>query len=150
MRVWRLTRAAHARDTLSGRGAALVGGRWNSPGVRMVYASTHRSLALLEMLVHVQKDTVPADLVFVEIDLPDRLIRSASPLPAGWDALPWSASARDFGDRWAAEHDALAVLVPSIVVPAEDNVLINPLHPQAPRLQAHPPEPFPLDQRLFA
>jgi RES domain-containing protein len=118
----------------------------------VVYASTHRSLALLEMLVHVQKDTVPSDLVFVEIDLPDRLVRSAASAsaPAGWDALPWSAAARDFGDRWAAERDALALVVPSIVVPAEENVLINPLHPQATRLQALAPEPFSLDQRLFA
>jgi RES domain-containing protein len=150
MRVWRLTRAAHARDALSGRGAALAGGRWNSPGVRMVYASTHRSLALLEMLVHVQRDTAPGDLVFVEIDLPDRLVRSASSPPPGWDALPWSAAARDYGDRWVAGRNALAVVVPSIVVPAEGNVLINPLHLQAARLQAHPPEPVLLDQRLFA
>jgi RES domain-containing protein len=116
----------------------------------MVYASTHRSLALLGLLVHVQRDTVPADLVFVEIDLPDRLVRSASSPPANWDALPWRAAARDFGDRWVGERGALAVMVPSIAAPAEENVLINPLHPQASRLQARAPEPFPLDQRLFA
>ena len=150
MRVWRLTRAAHARDTLSGRGAALVGGRWNSPGVRIVYASTHRSLALLEMLVHVQRDTVPPTSCSSRSTSP---IASSDPLrhfpPAGMPCpgVPRRGSSGIAGPPSATR---LAVLVPSIVVPAEENVLINPLHPQAIRLQAHPPEPFPLDQRLFA
>jgi len=150
MRLWRLTRAMHAAEPLSGRGAAMVGGRWNSPGVRIAYAATHRSLALLEMLVHVARDTVPADLVFVPLEVPDRLIRRAGPLPAGWNALPWSVSARRLGDEWVAAGASAALRVPSIVVPPEENILINPLHPQAKRIRILAPEPFDPDHRLFA
>lgn len=150
MRAWRLTRATHAVDPLSGRGAALVGGRWNSPGRRMAYASSHRSLAVLEMLVHTTTSSVPQDLVFVPIEIPDRLIRAATTPPAGWDALPWSPAARRFGDAWLDDESSVGLQVPSIVVPAEFNVLLNPAHPRFRSLLLQAPENFALDPRLFS
>lgn len=150
MRAWRLTSATHAVDPWSGRGAAMVGGRWNSLGRRVAYASSHRSLAVLEMLVHTSTAAVPQDLVFVPIDVPDRLVRTATTLPADWDALPWSPTARRLGDAWLDDQSSLALQVPSIVVPAEFNLLLNPLHPRFRSLHPLAPEVFKLDQRLFS
>jgi RES domain-containing protein len=149
MRAWRLTRAAYASDPLSGRGAAIAGNRWNSPGTRVAYAATSRALAALEMLVHVTRETVPPDMVFVPIDVPDRLVREATGLPGDWASLPYGPNARAFGDRWVSESRSLGLLVPSVVVPAERNVLINPGHRAFGRIRVGPAEPFAFDRRLL-
>lgn len=149
MRVWRLTRAVYASDPLSGNGAAIAGNRWNSPGTRVAYAATTRALAALEMLVHVTRETVPPDMVFVPVDVPDRLVREASGLPADWADLPYGPDARRFGDRWVIEGRSLGLLVPSVVVPAERNVLINPRHRAFGRVRVGLVEPFAFDRRLI-
>lgn len=149
MRVWRLTRAAYASDPLSGRGAAIAGNRWNSPGTRVAYAATSRALAALEMLVHVTRETVPPDLVFVPVDLPDRLTREATGIPGDWAELPYGPNARRFGDRWVAEGRSLGLLVPSVIVRSERNLLINPAHRAFGRVRVGAPEPFAFDRRLF-
>ncbi len=149
MRAWRLTRAAYASDPLSGRGAAMAGNRWNSPGTRVAYAATSRALAALEMLVHVTRETVPPDMVFVPVDVPDRLVREATGLPGDWADLPYGPNGRGFGDRWVADGRSLGLLVPSVVVPAERNLLINPRHRAFGRVRVGPVEPFAFNRRLF-
>jgi RES domain-containing protein len=149
MRVWRLTRTAYAADPLTGHGAAIAGGRWNSPGVRMAYASTSRPLAVLEMLVHVTRDTVPPDMVLVPVDVPDRSIAPVPPLPADWLDLPYGAGARRLGDAWIEQKLSLALLVPSVVLQAERNLLLNPAHPDLRRVRVRAVEPMVLDRRLF-
>lgn len=149
MRVWRLTRAVYSADPLSGYGAALAGSRWNSPGVRMAYTSTSRPLAVLEMLVHVSRDTVPADPILIPIDVPDALVAEATGVPSDWAKLAYGPKAREFGDRWISQKASVALLVPSVVLPAERNVLINPTHPAVRRVRAQPPEAFAFDRRLL-
>jgi RES domain-containing protein len=68
--AWRVTRKLYAANALSGEGAARAGNRWNSKGVRVAYASSSRALAVLEMLVHVTRDTVPGDTVLVPVEIP--------------------------------------------------------------------------------
>ena len=149
MRAWRITREIHRPHALSGEGAARVGNRWNSPGVRIAYTSTSRPLAVLEMLVHVTRDTIPENLLILPFNVPDNLVQDAEGLPRDWNALPYSASARRFGDRWAAERRSAALLVPSVVLPGERNLLINPMHPDYPKIAALAPEPFQFDRRLL-
>ena len=55
MRVWRLTHRKWALSAFDGQGAYLFGGRWNPKGVRCVYTSTSSALAVLEVLVHMDK-----------------------------------------------------------------------------------------------
>lgn len=117
MRVWRLTRAVYASEPLTGRGAAIAGNRWNSPGTLIAYAATSRALAALEMLVHVTRETVPPDMVFVPVDAPNQLIQEATGLPSDWAELPYGPNTRRFGDRWIVEGRSLGLLVPSVVVP---------------------------------
>ena len=149
MRAWRLTRAVYSADPLSGYGVALAGSRWSSPGVRMAYTSSSRPLAVLEMLVHVSRDTVPADSILIPIDVPDALVAEGTGVPSDWAELPYGPKAREFGDRWASQKASVALLVPSVVLPAERNLLINPTHAAIRRVKVQSPEAFAFDRRLL-
>jgi RES domain-containing protein len=111
--VWRLALGRH--HELDGEGARLYGGRWNSPGIPIVYAATHLSLALLEQLVHVSPQLLPATLRAFAIELPDDVpvetIR-LSPPPSD------SIACRRYGDIWATARRSAALIVPSVLVPA--------------------------------
>ena len=149
MIVWRLCRAGHA--ALDGEGAFLYGGRWNSPGTRLVYTSRHLSLAILEILVHTGPDTLPDGLIKLEISIPEdirREARAASDLPARWrqDTI---RDTQSVGDRWVAVARSAALLLPSAIVPEEENVLINPRHADAGRIAVLSQAPLRLDPRLI-
>jgi RES domain-containing protein len=149
VRVWRITRPVHTAYPLSGEGAARSGNRWNSRGVRIGYTSTSRPLAVLEMLVHVTRENLPEDIVLVPIDVPAALIAELETLPKNWNGLPFSDQARRDGDKWAREKKSAALLVPSVLLPAERNLLINPLHPEFSKVEIHPPERHAIDRRLL-
>jgi RES domain-containing protein len=153
VRVFRICRKTHARDPLSGRGAIRVAGRWHSQGVRVVYAAGSRALAALEVLVHVDADLAPGDLVRIEIDLPESVrietVKAAS-LAAGWRAHPAPATLRAIGDRWIGRGTSAVLRVPSAVIPEESNYLLNPAHAEVKRVSVVAIEPFAFDARLFA
>lgn len=149
MIVWRLCRAGHA--ALDGEGAFLYGGRWNSPGTRLVYTSRPLSLAILEIFVHTGPDLMPDGFVKLEISIPEdvrREARTASDLPARWTHSA-SRSTQSVGDRWAADGRSAVLSVPSAVVPEEENVLINPRHADAGRIAVLSQSPLRLDPRLI-
>ncbi len=134
--MWRL--AVKGSREIDGEGARLYGGRWNSPGVPVVYAATHVSLALLEQLVHLNQEELPDAFRAFAIHLPDDLQLEAAPV-AGF---PTDREAcRRFGDEWAASERSAALTVPSVVIPPrlqpgeitteERNVLLNPRHRSA-------------------
>jgi RES domain-containing protein len=149
LRVWRITRPDYVATTLSGEGAARAGNRWNSRGVRMAYTSTSRALAVLELLVHVTRETVPTETVLVPIEVPDELIVELAHPPKGWDEYPYLNAARVVGDKWARDKSSVALLVPSAVLKPEKNLLINPAHPDFRRIQIQAPEAKALDPRVF-
>lgn len=153
--LWRIgTRTeAHAADDLAGEGARLWGGRWNRTGESVTYTACSISLAVLETLAH-QGESGPAiDAFLVRIDVPadvwkKRRVVRLEDLPANWaDALP-QESTLDLGGQWLAGADSALLAVPSVIVPEETNVLINPRHPAAARLAAHIARPFVFDLRL--
>jgi RES domain-containing protein len=142
MRIWRLTRAAFA--DLSGEGARLAGGRWNNPGLPMVYAADSPSLALLEVFIHLDlpPHLLPDDYVHLEIETGDLAIEDA-PLPRE------DRNCREFGDRWLAGLRTPLLRVPSMVVPLAKNYLLNPRHPEAPKAQIIGRHGCAFDQRLW-
>src|SRR6266705_6285705 len=73
MQFWRICRRGYAAEAASGEGARRYGGRWNSRGVRMVYASSSLSLAAVETFVNLEPNLRPADLVFIEGEIPEEL-----------------------------------------------------------------------------
>lgn len=122
---------------LAGEGARRFGGRWNSRGVAVVYMSESLELALLEALVHLDLDALPADYWQLCFEMDDSLI-SGTPrrLPKGWDAPPpYRRRVQAVGDRWVQSRASLALRVPASVLPDRCNVLINPAHGDLGRLR---------------
>jgi RES domain-containing protein len=150
MRIWRICRAPYAAEGFSGEGARRLGGRWNSRGVPMVYTSTSLALAAIELFVHVEPGLAPKDLVCLAATLPEgepaRKVEAAE-LPDGWWAE--TVATRHAGDAWIKGRGSLALMIPSVPIRPEWNVLLNPLHPRAGELQIDPPEPFVFDARMF-
>jgi RES domain-containing protein len=134
-----------------GTGARLHGGRWNSPGRGIIYASETYAGAILEILVHANLNRLPRTQAVLIIEIPDHLtveLLAASDLP-GWNA-PNQAASRAFGDRWLAEARTAVLMVPSLVTQGrENNVLLNPAHPDFALIRHSPPEPVLWDERLF-
>lgn len=151
MRLWRLTRAIHLDAPLSGLGAKKHGGRWNSKGQAMVYASESLELALIEALVHLDPDLIPQDMYQVCIELDDSLVASlAVALPDGWDhPPPYRASVQAIGDRWLRERSSLALAVPASVLPGRRNVLLNPMHEDIGAVRQVSIESLPWPSRLI-
>jgi RES domain-containing protein len=150
MRLWRLPRERYR--ALDGEGARRYGGRWNSEGIPVVYASSTLSLAALEYLVHVDIEDVPDDLVALEIEVPEGASREEiqpRDLPDDWNRPGQHPACVAAGDRWARAGDALLLDVPSALIPRERNVLINPLHPEAAGVHVRSVAPFAFDPRLI-
>jgi RES domain-containing protein len=151
MNAYRLARQPYAHS-LSGKGAALKGGRWNSPGVEMIYTAENRSLAMAEVAVHFTLATVPADYMMVSIDIPDshpvqELVQSD--LPANWNVFPHLLTTQALGDRFIQENKFPILKVPSAVVHGDFNLLLNPGHKDFKEIRILQVEPFPFDQRIF-
>lgn len=149
----RLVRVCKARyPAFDGTGAALHGGRWNSPGAPIVYAATSYAGALLEILVHAGTDDLPGPHHAVTIDVPaDVVVERVRPETlAGWGDAN-ERVARAAGDRWRAAGRSAVLLVPSVVAAPHDwNAIISPLHPDTSRLVVSEPTPVLWDPRLFA
>ena len=151
MRIWRICRARYADEAFSGQGARRFGGRWNTPGVPMVYSSSSLALAAIELFVHLEPNQQPDDLVSFAALLPEgepALRLGPDKLPHGWwtdDVEPL----RNLGDRWIRDAASLAIEVPSAALRMEWNVLVNPLHPEIENLQIESPQPFHFDARMF-
>jgi RES domain-containing protein len=152
MRVWRLCRSDRATTALSGEGARRLGGRWNEKGTRVVYCGGSLSLAILELLVHLEAADLPTGFVAVPVELPDDLSVEevdAALLAADWRAYPAPSALPAFGSQWARERRTCALRVPSVVVPEEHNYVLNPSHPDFARVVAGAPASVDLDPRLL-
>ena len=133
-------------------GAMLHGGRWNSIGQRVIYASESYAGAMLEILVHASLSVPPKNHRVVRITIPDSMkIESMRPPDLiGWNSEDLVTS-REFGDAWLKEQRTAVLRVPSVVTEGrESNILINPLHPQFDLILASGPETIHWDMRLFS
>ena len=151
MHAFRLTREPYAHS-LSGKGAALKGGRWNSAGVEILYTAENRSLAMAEVVVHFTLATLPADYRMVSLDIPGHLpvqeLQDAD-LPANWNIFPHLLTTQALGDRFILENKFPILRVPSAVVHGDFNLLLNPGHKDFKEIRIVQVEPFPFDQRIF-
>lgn len=136
--AWRIAAdtARYPADDPSGGGAEATGGRWNAIGHAVLYASTTRALACLETIVHLNASGLPLNRYLIEITIPDALWTAArretpASLPVGWDAEPASLTSIELGTAWLTAKSSAVLILPSVIVPEEHNVLINPAHPGA-------------------
>jgi RES domain-containing protein len=150
MLVYRIATSTHVND-LSGEGARLHGGRWNHRGTAVIYTSETRSLATVELLVHVSLSFAPTDLKMATIEVPDEPapeVVDVAALPPNWRGFPAPPELADLGTSWARSGRSLLLRVPSAVVEREHNILINPAHPDIARIALAGVEDFRLDRRL--
>ena len=153
--VWRIATDTkdYEADDLSGAGAKATGGRWNAPGIPMLYASGTRALACLETIVHLNAGGLPLNRYLVEIEVPDDIwsaarVQSVASLMVGWDAAPAGRVSIELGSDWVRSRSSLLLLVPSVIVPEETNILVNPEHPDRARLRARKVRKWVYDPRL--
>lgn len=149
MQIFRIGDSRHA--IWDGTGAALVGGRWNSPGRPVIYGSLSYACAMLEILVHANIGRIPGTQRFLVAEVPKSISverHNASALPAGWNA-DGSPSARQFGDQWLLQARTAVLLMPSVIATLEWNALVNPLHPDAAKIKVSESQKVIWDQRLF-
>lgn len=151
MRTWRVVKQRFIKSAFSGEGARLAGGRWNPKGLPVVYTASSLALAALETLVHADEDLLPTDLVYFAVDLPDALsieLVTLDDLPSDWRGYPPPESLQEIGATWFAKQTSAVLAVPSAVIPEENNILLNPLHPDFAKLRWGSPHPFQWDPRL--
>ena len=148
--AWRIAKQKHASTAFTGEGARLFGGRWNNPGTSIVYTAESQSLAVLEMLVHLDSLELLRKYVLFELGIDDSAIEHLdhSRLPKDWRVDPLPASVRAIGDSWIGADTSAVLRVPSALVPSENNFLLNPRHKDFPKLSIGKPMPFSFDRRL--
>lgn len=154
MRVYRICKEVHAKtghQAMSGEGGLYASARWHTKGRKIIYTATSTPLAILEIAVNLRQPKIIPLYVIVEVDVPDRSILTlpSDSLPKGWDTTDSEPFiSRQIGDRWLMDEVSLGLSVPSVVVPNQHNVLINPLHPEFDRVRFSEPIPFPFDTRI--
>ena len=151
MEAYRLSREKFA-GTLSGKGAALKGARWNSIGVELVYTAGNRSLAMAEVAVHFTLATLPGDYVMITIFIPDDVSIqkfNASDLPEDWNTFPHPSTTQSIGDQFFADNKFCVLQIPSAVTKGDYNLLINPNHQDFKRIKIIATDKFPFDKRIF-
>ena len=134
--IWRIATDTpdYTADDATGEGARRTGGRWNRKGLPVLYCAESIALAALETFVHLDSGSLPLNRYLVHIDVPDNLwdqatLLQSSSLSVGWDAEPSGRISLDIGDAWLnSPGGTLLLRVPSVIVPIEANVLINPRH----------------------
>jgi RES domain-containing protein len=147
---WRIVSKIRAHDAFIGEGAKLYGGRWNSPGVAVVYSSQHKSLAALELLVH-RDPTRPNRFTAFLFQFPESLIETVPlrGLPEDWRQEPPPPSAQQIGDAWMKESRSAVLAMPSIIIPEELNYVLNPAHRDFRKITIGKPQDFAFDARLL-
>jgi RES domain-containing protein len=147
--VWRVVTERYADTAFSGEGARLYGGRWNPKGVAMVYTAHTQSLALLEMLV--QDSPLRAHYVMIPARFPERIVEriDLASLPADWRDISARGELQQVGATWSQTRTSAVLAVPSAVVPAEFNYLLNPDHPDFVHVEIGAREEWLTDPRLL-
>lgn len=153
--VWRIAAdtPTYEADDLSGAGAKATGGRWNAAGVPVVYTSQTRALACLETVVHLNAGGLPLNRYLVQVTIPDDVwaeaqTENSASLAVGWDAEPAGRASTGFGTNWIHSDPSALLVVPSVIVPEEFNVLINPRHSDSARITAVKVRKWLYDPRL--
>jgi RES domain-containing protein len=150
--LYRLLRKPFAAAPFDGEGSYRYGGRWSAPGTRIAYTAEHLSLAMIEYLVHLDPNHPPGDLMLararVPEDLPKLQLREDE-LPRGWKHYPAPESLALIGDKFVRNGEAAVLILPSALVPTENNWLLNPHHPHFQKIELDRTEPFHYDPRLL-
>ncbi len=149
IQAWRILKEKHAATAFDGEGARLYGGRWNSPGVGVVYVSSSKSLAVLETRVHLNPP-VTSKYVAIALEFDQALVEvfPLENLPIGWNTEPAPVVSQKLGGAWVKSARSGILALPSVIT-GETNYVINPKHPDFKKVRIGKPEPFTFDPRLL-
>ncbi|MVW64236.1 RES domain-containing protein [Massilia sp. NEAU-DD11] len=152
--LWRIASDTrnYTADDITGAGAKATGGRWNRQGNAMLYTATNISLAVLETYVHIKLDGLPLNRYLVRLDVPDAVWKNARDCtnpPVEWDAVPEGMVSLDEGDNWLKQNTTALMIVPSVIVRDEFNVLVNPAHPDMSQISVVKVKKWQYDRRMF-
>jgi len=132
---------------LSGKGAYLHGGRWNSPGLFMVYTAENNVLAALEVAVRIPLESISEDYLMVPLELPDSISMYKPKLPGNWNLQ--TELTRTVGDEFINKGKHLLMKVPSALVSDSYNFLLNPNHQDIKKVKVLEPRTILFDKRLM-
>ena len=149
--AWRIVRASRSQTAFTGEGPWRFGGRWNSPGVRVVYVSEHQSTAAFEVFANRVPFILEEKYKAFHLEWPDNLTEMfpAKNLPASWRVHPPPMETREIGDRWVQERRSAVLALPSVISPADTNFLLNPEHADFKRIGIASPIDYDFDPRLL-
>ena len=149
--VWRLTKERLSGEAFNGEGAKRFGGRWNNEGTPVVYTSESLSLAALEQFVHLGSDGFIIPFVYFKVSIPSSLkiiTLKDEGLPIDWRSEPPPHSTMDIGSAWVKDNTSAVLCVPSVIIPGENNFLLNIHHADFKKIRISPPEKFMFDKRM--
>jgi len=150
--AWRLIKVRHAAIAFNGEGARLEGGRWNPRGVPVVYLSDHPALAALETFIHLKRAATNIEYVMFRVEIPDEvkvLELPVATLPASWRDEPPTHETMEVGERWVREGKSAILKIPSVLVPASANFILNPHQPDAEKVRIDKGKKFSFDPRMW-
>lgn len=149
--VFRIGKTKYAPTSFNGEGAFRFGGRWHSRGTRIIYTAGSLALAALEMLVHLDDDSLLLKYSFIRAQVPPGLILPVEKfrtLPKDWSSSPAPTAIQRIGDDWARALTSAVLEVPSAIIPLEKNYLLNPAHADYGKITLSKPHKFAFDERL--
>jgi RES domain-containing protein len=145
---WRIVKEKYIGAVFTGDGAKKGGGRWNNIGTTMVYTASSLSLATLEALAHQPSYKMLRVYKCIPISFDESVVLKLSSQPPGWDMIPPTAVSMSVSVQWIKDAQFAVLQIPSIITPGESNFLINPNHPDFPKMTIGSPLDFPYDSRL--
>ncbi len=125
--------------------------RWNSKGVFVIYSSSSRSLACLEIVVHRGGEGLHNLFKVMTIEIPDDIESekiNLSSLRKNWQDFTNFPYTQSLGDTWAGRNSSAVLQVPSVIIPGEFNFVLNPGHPDFNKIKLISIEDFIFDPRL--
>jgi len=149
--AWRIVQTHVADRAFTGEGAHRYGGRVNSKGFAVVYTSSSISLAILEVLVHIQIYDILEEYVYIPVEFDQKLSLALNPdeLPDNWNKDPSPQAIKQIGDNWVESRTSVILEIPSAIAPTEKNYLLNPAHPDFRKLNFGSSTKFEFDPRLI-
>ena len=149
--AWRIVLESEAAMAFSGDGAWRYGGRWNSPHVRVIYASEHQSTAAFEVFINNTPFSPEEKYKAFRLEWLDSLteVLPTKNWPANWRISPPPAETMEIGDHWAEERHSAVLAVPSAISPDDTNFLLNPEHRDFKRIRIAAPIDYEFDPRLL-
>jgi RES domain-containing protein len=149
--AWRIVRASRANMAFTGEGPWRYGGRWNSPGLRVVYVSEHQSTAAFEVFANRVPFILEEKYKAFRLEWPNNLTETfpMKKLSSNWRTSPPPFETMEIGDRWLHERRSAVLALPSAISPDDINFLLNPEHPDFKRIRIHPPVHYEFDPRLL-